>query len=151
MPSITPGEYVSKALRTESPITPELLERLTANARLLHALMGLATEVGEKLDALKRHIYYGAPLDRVNLVEESGDFFWYMALLSSELPFTWEHVMHTNIAKLEKRYKEKQFNAQQAVNRDLNAEREVLESPYTDKFWPFKTQEEKEEYKRKNP
>lgn len=45
--------------------------------RLLHFLMGLQTEVGEFLDQLKRHWFYGAELDVINLAEELGDLSWY--------------------------------------------------------------------------
>jgi NTP pyrophosphatase (non-canonical NTP hydrolase) len=54
------------------------LEGLEEN--LAHAYMGLLTEVGELVDALKKHLIYERPLDRENLAEECGDIMWYAAL-----------------------------------------------------------------------
>jgi NTP pyrophosphatase (non-canonical NTP hydrolase) len=42
-----------------------------------HSVLGLKTEAGEALDALKRHVFYGLPLNTVNLAEEIGDLAWY--------------------------------------------------------------------------
>lgn len=124
------SEYISNALRTESPPTEEQLSRV--NLRVLHALMGLQTETGELTDAVKRHIFYGTPLDKVNLIEEIGDVFWYIAILLDELKVSvgnkasFEHVMAVNIEKLRARYPQK-FTESHAVDRDVNAERTILE------------------------
>ena len=93
--------------------------------RLLHAGIGLSTEAGEFLDALKKHIFYGKELDKVNLAEEMGDMFWYMAIVADELGFEFEEVMEKNISKLKARYGEK-FTEEKAENRDLNTERDIL-------------------------
>ena len=121
-------EYVRSALKTESTDFDAIGARLgqVENQRLLHAGIGLATEAGEFLDALKKHIFYGKDLDRVNLSEEMGDIFWYCAIISDQLGVDFETVMKTNIAKLKARYGEK-FTEQGATERDLNVEREILE------------------------
>lgn len=94
--------------------------------RLLHAGMGLSTEAGEFMDMLKKHILYGRELDIVNLAEEIGDLFWYAALACDELGISFEDIMEVNIKKLRARYGEK-FSEHDAMNRDLEKERKILE------------------------
>lgn len=118
--------YIQDALRTESLITPLLVERLTGVTRDIHALMGLVTETGELVDAFKKFVFYGKPIDEVNIKEEVGDLFWYIAILCDAHGLSFEQVMETNVAKLKARYPHK-FTEQHAVQRDLNAERQTLE------------------------
>lgn len=122
-------EYVQNAVVTESKDFAAIGERMAQvrNQRLLHAGIGLATESGEFLDALKKHIFYGKNLDTVNLGEEMGDIFWYCAIVADELGLDFSQVMETNIAKLKARYGDK-FTEQAAQHRDLKTEREILES-----------------------
>lgn len=47
----------------------------------LHGTTGGVTEVGEFMDALKAHLFYGKDLDYVNLAEEVGDMWWFAALV----------------------------------------------------------------------
>lgn len=121
-------EYIENAVKTESTDFKSMDDRLSKDGlkRLLHAGMGLSTEAGEFLDALKKHIFYGKELDRVNLAEEMGDVFWYCAIVSSELGINFEEVMEKNIAKLKARYGEK-FSEEKAETRDLSKERDILE------------------------
>ena len=121
-------EYVKNAVKTESRDFDAIGSRMAGvrNQRLLHAGIGLATESGEFLDALKKHVFYGKELDTVNLGEEMGDIFWYCAIIADELGLDFAKVMDTNIAKLKARYGEK-FTEQAAQERDLNTEREILE------------------------
>ena len=88
-------EYIANAKKTESVNYDEIISRLSSPrmVRCLHAAMGLSTESGELLDAIKKHVYYGAQLDTTNLFEELGDIFWYMAILADELDFDFEKVM----------------------------------------------------------
>ena len=80
-------DYKEAALRTESNDFEAIQKRISSkrNIRLLHAGIGLATESGEFLDALKKAIFYGKELDRVNLQEEIGDLLWYCAIALDEL------------------------------------------------------------------
>lgn len=125
---MNPKEYVQNAIKTESSDFAAIAQRLGApeNIRLLHAVIGLETEVGELQDALKKAIFYGKPLDRVNMAEELGDVFWYMAILSDTLGVPFEQIMEKNIAKLKARYGDK-FTETAALERNLAAEREILE------------------------
>ncbi len=131
---MTPETYIQGVLQTESTNMDLLKKRLQdeKTIRLLHAAFGLVTEAGEFLDALKKHIFYGAALDEINLIEELGDSQWYTAVAIDALNTTFEDVWKINNAKLlgkkgkKGRYSEK-FSEGRAVKRDLEAEREILE------------------------
>lgn len=97
---------------------------------ILHGAIGLATESGEVLDMMKKHIYYGKPMDYTNLAEEVGDVMWYCALLLRSMGMSFEQVAQMNINKLEKRFPEK-FTEEQALQRDLFTERAQLEADST--------------------
>lgn len=128
-------EYHKLALVTEH--TPDFVRLLDAAgnprdaehnimvARLLHALLGLTSEVGEFADALKRHIIYGAELDRLNLIEEHGDRSWYDNLFLAAVKADWEDSWTKNIAKLKARFGDR-FTAIAALTRNLDAERAAL-------------------------
>lgn len=93
-------------------------------ARLFHGAIGLITEAGEILEAIQK-----SEIDKVNIAEESGDLKWYGALIDDVLQdnaFDPEGIFRTNILKLRKRYPQK-FTEDSAQNRDLAAERVVLE------------------------
>jgi NTP pyrophosphatase (non-canonical NTP hydrolase) len=131
--ALTAAEYAAKALRTEK--TPGFVSvhqgpgaelHNVMVAKLIHAVLGLVSEVGEIADALKKHLIYGKPLDMVNLVEEFGDVEWYQALGLHAIGSDHESAWARNIAKLEKRYGG-EFSPEKALNRDLPAERAALE------------------------
>jgi NTP pyrophosphatase (non-canonical NTP hydrolase) len=128
---ITSKNYVELACVTESPVTPELTARISdpKMIRLLHAGIGINTEAGEFIDMIKKHVYYGKPIDLTNLFEELGDTLWYVAIALDALGKTMDEAMATNIAKLSARYPEK-FTEHHAENRDLDTERAILETGY---------------------
>jgi NTP pyrophosphatase (non-canonical NTP hydrolase) len=129
-------EYKKQALRTNSPDYQNTSRRVTGGddvifprqkqLDLLHASLGLVTESAEFQDMLKKHIFYGKPLDEVNLKEEIGDILWYCAIALEALGTDFESVMQTNINKLKARYPQK-FTEDNAINRDLKTERSILE------------------------
>ena len=120
-------KYLKSALRTESNNFESINNRLDSEKiRLLHAAMGMQTEAAEFTDMLKKHIFYGKPLDEVNLKEELFDMTWYMAIALDVLGYTFEEGFKTNIDKLKARYPEK-FTERAATNRNLLKEREILE------------------------
>lgn len=94
---------------------------------LLHAAMGIGTEAGEMLDQFKRVIFYGKDLDVVNVKEEIGDLMWYIAILVRELDLDFNEILQLNIDKLKARFPEK-FTQDNALNRNLEKERSILES-----------------------
>lgn len=112
----------------------EIMPNLVAKSRadgvdLIHGIIGKATEAGELLEALLAcwsDIEAGG-IDRTNLMEELGDGQWYDAILAKALGFTFEEVQQINIAKLRARFPNR-FTEYDAENRDLAAERQILES-----------------------
>jgi NTP pyrophosphatase (non-canonical NTP hydrolase) len=74
---MTFNEYIPLAIRTESPSTP-----LKSNSRIAHAIIGLNTEINEIYDALEDNT---KPLDIVNILEEIGDLYWYIAIMYDTL------------------------------------------------------------------
>ena len=123
-------DYQKACLKTESNDFPAIKDRITdENIRLLHAGIGLATEAGEFLDALKKHIFYGKEMDKVNLMEECGDLMWYMSVALDALGYDYEKVMARNIEKLSARYKGG-FSKEAASNRNLDIERDILEKTH---------------------
>lgn len=73
-------QYLIDSKRTAN-LSPTIMKRLQADNMLniLHACFGLTTEVGEFVDQIKKHIFYGTELDLPNLKEEMGDVFFYFA------------------------------------------------------------------------
>jgi NTP pyrophosphatase (non-canonical NTP hydrolase) len=120
--------YKELVLKTESKDFEAISSRLKdkRTLRLLHGSCGIATEAGELLDALKKHIFYGKEIDTVNVVEEVGDLMWYCAIILDELDVEFEDVMEKNINKLKARYGEK-FSETSANTRNLEKERKILE------------------------
>lgn len=124
--NMTPQQYVEAVSVTESNDWDKIQYRLQSKLRILHALIGINTENGELQDQFKKHIFYGRELDIVNIVEEIGDLFWYIAILCDEIETPFEEIWQKNIEKLKKRYEGK-FTETKAENRDLKAERAILE------------------------
>lgn len=120
---ITSENYVKEAIRTESNDMDAIMERLKNPVviRLIHSIMGLSTEVGEFMDSIKRHLFYGEALNVKNLKEEGGDIQWYIAVLVDILGMTMDELMTMNITKLKKRFPEK-FCTNDALNRDTEQE-----------------------------
>lgn len=125
-------DYVDKCRLTESRLNEEQIkERFTPeNVRLLHSVLGMVTESGELADQVKKHLFYGKPLDVTNLIEELGDLLWYVSIqLSIVRPNDldpYRTVQNVNMAKLSERYNKK-FNDRQAINRDTEKEVSVME------------------------
>jgi len=121
------NNFVSLAIRSESADFAAISKRLSdvKVIRLIHASMGMCTETGEFTDQLKRHIFYGSPLDEGNLLEEIGDKLWYLAIALSAIDKELGEAAFKVIEKLRRRYPDK-FNEHQAINRDPDAEKEGL-------------------------
>jgi NTP pyrophosphatase (non-canonical NTP hydrolase) len=128
--------YEKLAIRTESNNWTGIAGRLMSFVenevvpdriilRLLHAGLGLATEAGEFLDVMKKHVFYGADIDRENLIEELGDVMLYIAIAAYALGIDFAEIQSKNLAKLWKRYPEK-FTDEHAANRDTSAERDAM-------------------------
>lgn len=78
-----PKEYIKNVLITEARDFTPLQERFSQirNIRLLHGSIGLASELAEIREMARDN----DPVDKVNLLEEMGDLFWYMGVIVNEL------------------------------------------------------------------
>lgn len=111
---------------TYLPLTAVARDIVAADSRLLHSIIGLATETGELIEALLKQVTGEGALDIVNVQEEFGDLAWYQAIGVDAMQADWEQILETNLAKLKARYPEK-FTSENAINRDLDKERDILE------------------------
>ena len=116
-------DYIQQAANTKTGLKVQIG---THNEDLLHGAIGLSTEANELLSALKAHLFYGKPLDAVNMMEELGDCFWFMSLLADYFNVTFEELMEMNINKLKIRYPHK-FEQDKAINRSYENERKAFE------------------------
>lgn len=103
------NDYQSAAMRTAKDMGSEAMN-------LIHTAMGLSSDAGEYVDAIKKHVVYGKLLDRDNAVEELGDCLWFIALAAETLGVSMAHIARANIEKLTKRYPDK-YTDQAAVTR----------------------------------
>ena len=122
---MNPNLYLELSEVTEKKF-PTGVNLSSEHIELLHHAMGMVTESGEFMDALKKTLIYGKELDKTNLREEVGDILWYVAGALRLLDTTFVAEMERNIEKLKARYGEK-FDAHKALNRDLDTERKILE------------------------
>jgi NTP pyrophosphatase (non-canonical NTP hydrolase) len=99
----------------------------TVDPDIAHAIIGIATEATELVEALLSAIDMRVPLDTVNAREEIGDVLWYSAFLADRLGTTLPECAQINTVKLRKRYPDN-FTNKQALERDLDGERQVLEN-----------------------
>lgn len=107
---------------------------------LAHAILGVATEGVELVEALYAYLFNNKEFDFVNLQEEFGDVQWYRALGLQHVNQTHVENITQNDAKLEKRFGPvKDGFTYKAVNeRDLEGERAVLEGPTDeDRYGPL--------------
>jgi len=92
---------------------------------LLHAALGLGTEAGEAMEAVKPVIAHGEEPDVENLKEELGDILYYAARLADVLDTTLLEAMQANNRKLKERFPGK-FTQEDALERDTDAEMEAV-------------------------
>lgn len=73
---------------------------------LMHACIGMSGELGEVHDAIKKYVFHGKPLDKIKIIEETGDFVWYFAVFLSLMDISFADVLVANKIKLDSRYKD---------------------------------------------
>jgi NTP pyrophosphatase (non-canonical NTP hydrolase) len=108
MGNLTQDEFAYMVQSKLKPDTPEM--------QLIHATMGLAGEVGEFVDCIKKHVIYGQPLDLKNAIEELGDIEFYLEAARTIMCLNRDRILLDNITKLNKRYKDS-FTAEESVSR----------------------------------
>jgi NTP pyrophosphatase (non-canonical NTP hydrolase) len=114
-----------KALYQALPEECRNIKAENLDLRKLHCAIGVFTEAGELLAAVRKQLE-GQPIDDVNFAEEIGDVQWYAAVGADSCDTSLEHIQVTNIAKLAARYPEK-FTPEAALERNLAKERAILE------------------------
>ncbi len=87
---------------------------------LLGAGLGLAGEVGEFNEILKKHIFQEKSFDRDHAVKELGDIYWYFVLACIALETTPEEVANVVKEKLKDRYNGGRFSKELSENRKAN-------------------------------
>lgn len=87
---------------------------------ITNGVLGLAGEVGECCDIVKKYKYQGHELDREHLKDELGDVLWYIAETASGLGITLEEVAQFNLDKLRSRYHGETWSRDDDVNRKDN-------------------------------
>lgn len=98
------GHYDDFVRRLTKPGRAVLNTLSAERVDLWHAATGIATEAGEILEQVKKHVIYNAPLDTDNLIEELGDLEFYATRLRQCLRVTRGEVITRNQLKLAKRY-----------------------------------------------
>ena len=114
------NDYQKLALRT-------INKELTAEENLLNACLGLAGEVGEMIDPIKKWRYHSHKLDPDKMLKEAGDILWYISqasfafqqIFGSKMDFSLEAIAKANIEKLEARY-QGQFSSEKSINRKVD-------------------------------
>jgi NTP pyrophosphatase (non-canonical NTP hydrolase) len=108
---------------------PELiLDELTAlDMDLIHMGLGIGSEAGELLTAVKKSTMYNKPLDHRNVLEELGDLLFYIQgmLLTLQRYYPGvniKDIMLQNIDKLNKRYKKGFTNEEAGLRLDKAGE-----------------------------
>jgi NTP pyrophosphatase (non-canonical NTP hydrolase) len=95
----------------------QLFKGDTREGMLTHAALGIAGEAGELVDAIKKHVIYGKPLDLANVREEIGDLRFYLEALCNVLDLNDQTIIQENINKLAKRYKDLTYSSSAAIER----------------------------------
>lgn len=104
------SEYQKKSLRTM-----KFDETVST-----HCCMGLAGEIGEVIDIIKKSIFYKKELDKNKVTEELGDVMFYLVNLATSLNISMVNVLEQNVEKLLKRYPNG-FTEKDAIERkDIN-------------------------------
>jgi len=136
MRDITHRELVKKTFKSGGSIIEEhydigctTTEQL--KVELLHAVVGIAGEAGELVDAVKKEFFYNHDLDVENVIEELGDLKYYIEAVVQNLQHrriigwkaigwkatelvTHESIEDANIDKLRKRYDKLTFTNEAA-------------------------------------
>ena len=111
--------YMEAALRTAKTFPEKTFT--SQEMDLLHAALGVGSDSGELVDAVKKHLIYGKPLDKNNVIEEAGDILWFLVLTCRAIGEDLGSIAKANIEKLAKRYPEK-YTDEAAIARADKAE-----------------------------
>lgn len=101
MADIAHAEMVSRLVKPGQTIVDEMTSE---RAHMIHMIMGMSGEIGELLDAIKKHVIYGKELDIAHVIEELGDLEFYTEGLRRQLGLDREVILAYNVKKLARRY-----------------------------------------------
>jgi len=112
--------YPSKSNEELIARIQQLSERDVPIARLMTAAVGLTAESGEFTEIVKKIAFQGKELtedNRIHLVKELGDVYWYFTQALIGLGVDLNEVVLTNVMKLTARYPEGAFDVYRSENR----------------------------------
>ena len=120
------GYFVSQVTSQESQNIRKLTQKLEELDRdinialLLTGGIGLASEVGEFNEIIKKCVFQGKPLNEdtiFHMKRELGDIMWYWINACRALDLDPNDVIEENVRKLEARYPGGKFDAHYSENR----------------------------------
>lgn len=143
-------QSMHKVLKRELPDYPVFVSQLfkemdNPEQALAHAAIGLNTEAGEALDAVKKHWIYKQDLNVINLIEELGDLQFYVQALCNILCIDIEQLKYINMAKLSKRYPNLEYSDEHAKQRldKLSESKDFFSRVSNDSIKLFQEQEKR--------
>ena len=121
-------EFVDQVTSFPSKDTDEFVARIrdleekgVHIERLLTAAVGITAEGGEFTEIVKKIAFQGKELteeNKVHMIKELGDIFWYIAQACIALDTDFQTVVMTNMIKLAARYPEGTFEIFRSENRE---------------------------------
>lgn len=81
-----------------------VMRQLNPDMGVVGVAIGLAGEVGEILELIKKDQWHGVPMDKAKMVKELGDAKFYLTALQELIGTSSERVAHTNFDKIKARY-----------------------------------------------
>lgn len=91
-------EYQTAAIRTFRRVPG------AENAQLASMTLGLAGEMGEVAEHVKKFLAHGRELDVLHMKAELGDVLWYITILGELCGLNLQSIAQHNIDKLKARY-----------------------------------------------
>lgn len=119
---MTGNEYQKLAMRTNDGMGTHRLWHKIADQEdvevggLLNGCLGLAGEVGEFNDLIKKWIFHEKEMDIEHAKKELGDCLWYVAMICDSMGWDLNEILQMNVDKLKARYPEG-FDVVKANNR----------------------------------
>lgn len=123
---MTGNKYQELAMRTnDGGSTMRLIKEINCkDAKLkcvsvggvLNACLGLAGEVGELNDLVKKAIFHEKEVDTEHLKKELGDVMWYVSMMCQSMGWELDEILQMNVDKLMARYPDG-FDTVRANNR----------------------------------
>lgn len=110
---ISADEFITSVDRTRNR-NPKLLSK--DEHEILNYAIGLAGEVGEVVEIIKKDVFHRHPGSNEKIAKELGDVLWYVTAIAIIYGYHLEDLFQINRDKLRERYPEG-FNSQDSINR----------------------------------